>query len=232
MAHRFAGVRLLPSVIFVMFAILPMRPDASIAQGAAPGVTPNPPRYEVTGFRDARFGMDQQDVREAARKSFGTKDDDMTLRANAVDGTTTLIAHVRMLEPGLGEGRVEYVFGYKSHLLIQVNVIWGLDTNPPRSNGAMIAGSGRLQRYFLGFTWASKSVRAGVPIDESSVLLFGGEDGKNGSVAVVIEGVRYDVGPNRVVRFYPERLLPPKLTVSYTSDRGIADMRNVSRGDF
>jgi hypothetical protein len=227
MVHRFAGTLRRGGTIALAFAFLAARPDAAVAQRA-----PELPRYQVTGFRDARFGMTEDEVRAAARNSFDATDGDMTLRTNPVDGTTTLIVHVRMLEPGLGEGRVEYVFGYKSHALVQVNVIWGLDTNPPRNNSAMIAGSARIQRYFLGFAWANKSVRAGVPIDEASVLLFSAEDGRNGAVSVVIEGVRYDVGPNGVVRFYPERMYPPRLMVSYMSDNGITDVRNVGRGDF
>ena len=223
MACRFAG-SLLHQIAAIFVLVIPlMRPDASMAQAA---------KYEVGGFRDARFGMTEPEVRASARNSFGAKDDEMTVTVNPTDGTTKLIVHVQMLEPGFGEGRVEYFFGYQSQKLIQINVAWGLDTNPPRNNSAMIAGAARLQRYFLGFTWARGSVRAGVPIDESSVLLFSGEDNKGGAVTVHIEGVRYDLGPNGVVRFYPERLFPPKLVVSYVADRGDTDVRSVGRGAF
>jgi hypothetical protein len=223
MARRFAGLLLYQTAAAFVFAVSLMRPDVAMAQAA---------KYEVGGFRDARFGMTETEVRASARNSFGAKDDEMTVTVNPTDGTTKLIVHVLMLEPGFGEGRVEYFFGYKSRKLIQINVAWGLDTNPPRNNSAMIAGAARLQRYFLGFTWARGSVRAGVPIDDSSVLLFSGEDIKGGAVTVVIEGVRYDMGPNRVVRFYPERLLPPSLVVSYLADRSDSVVRSVSRGAF
>jgi hypothetical protein len=224
MARRFAGLLLCQIAALFALAVLLVRPDVSMAQAAA--------RYDVTGFRDARFGMTEQEVRARARDSFDAKDDEMTVTVNPTDGTTKLIVHVAMLEPGLGEGRVEYFFGYKSQRLIQINVVWGLDTNPPHNNSAMIAGAARLQRYFLGFTWASRSVRAGVPIDDSTVLVFNGDDKRSGTVSVVLEGVRYDVGPNGVVRFYPERLSPPKLVVSYVADRNASDVRSVVRGAF
>jgi hypothetical protein len=224
MARRLAGLLLTHiAALFVLGALL-VRPDASMAQAAV--------RYDVTGFRDARFGMTEPEVRATARDSFGAKDDEMTVTVNPTDGITKLIVHVMMLEPGLGEGRVEYLFGYKSQRLVQVNVVWGLDTNPPRNNSAMIAGAARLQRYFLGFTWANRSVRASVPIDDSAVLVFSGEDRKSGAVTVAIEGVRYDVGPNGVVRYYPERLSPPKLVVSYIADRSDSDVRSISSGAF
>jgi hypothetical protein len=227
MARRFAGVLLYQIAALLVFAVLLVRPDAAMAQA-----TTAQPAYEVIGFRDARFGMTEQEIRASARNSFGAKDDEMTVTVNPTDGTTKLIVHVLMLEPGLGEGRVEYFFGYKSHKLIQINVAWGLDTNPPLNNSAMIAGAARLQRYFLGFTWARRAVRAGVPIDDSSVLVFSGDDKKTGTVTVVLEGVRYDVAPNGMVRYYPERLSPPKLVVSYIGDRNESDVRSVGRGAF
>src|SRR5579862_2490213 len=202
--------RLLRRGMSVVALVCPLLvPAVSNAQRA-----PQLPRYEVTGFRDTRFGMSEQEVRATLREVLGTKDDDITARTNAIDGTTRLIVHVRALEPSLGEGRIEYLFGYKTHGLVQANVIWGLDTNPPNNNSALISAAARLQRYFLGFSWAAKSVRAGIPIDEGAVLLFAGEDGKGGSVALTIEGVRYDLDPNGVVRFYPQRLSPPRLTLS------------------
>jgi hypothetical protein len=227
MARRFAGMMPCRIVALVISAVSLVRPDVSMAQARY-----QPPSYEVTGFRDARFGMTEQDVRASARESFGAKDDDMTVNVNPIDGTTKLIVHVPVLEPGLGEGRVEYFFGYRSHNLIQVNVAWGLDTNPPPNNSAMIAGAGRLQRHFLGFAWANKSVRAGVPLGDGSVMVFSGEDSKGGAVSVVIEGVRYDIGANGVVRFLPERLSPPKLVVSYMSAGGGVDVKSLSRTDF
>src|SRR6266849_6595811 len=116
LAHRFAGMLLCRNAALLLFAALLVRPDVMMAQGA---------KYEVTGFRGARFGMTESEIRGIARNSFGAKDDEMTVRVNATDGTTKLIVHVPMLEPGLGEGRVEYLFGYRSHKLIQVNVVWG-----------------------------------------------------------------------------------------------------------
>jgi hypothetical protein len=228
MARRFAGLPLcqiaaLSAFTLLVAALSLMRPDASMAQGAL---------YDVNGFRGARFGMTEQEVRAAARDAFGAKDDEMTVTVHPTDGTTKLIVHVLMLEAGLGEGRVEYFFGYKSRRLIQINVAWGLDTNPPLNNSAMIAAAARLQRYFLGFTWAKQSVRAGVPIDDRAVLVFSGDDKRSGTVSVVLEGVRYDIGPNGVVRYYPERLSPPRLIVSYVADRAEADVRTVGRGAF
>ena len=156
----------------------------------------------------------------------------MTLSTNTIDGTTKLIVHVRTLESGLGEGRVEYLFGYKQRKLFQVNVVWGLDTNPPLNNIGMIAGAMRLQRYFLGFSWAKRSVRTGIPIDDRAILLFRGADGKNGAVSLVVERVPYELDRNGTVTLVPERSSATKLTVTYMDENSEADVRQVSLGDF
>ena len=39
------------------------------------------PKYEVTGFRDARFGIAEAEVRAAVKKSFAVKDADIKKRA-------------------------------------------------------------------------------------------------------------------------------------------------------
>jgi hypothetical protein len=163
---------------------------------------------------------------------FRVDDGEMTLSPNAIDGTTKLIVHVQTLEAGLGEGRIEYVFGYRAHKLFQVNVVWGLDTNPQLSNREMLAAALRLQLYFLGYTWANRSARSGIPMDGSTVMLFSGADRNNRAVILTIEGVRYEFDRNGVIRLQPERLAPTRLTVSYAAASSESDVRTVSREEF
>jgi hypothetical protein len=223
MTHRYSGVVPCRTVVLLVFAALLVRPDASSAQAS---------KYEVTGFRDARFGMTESEVRATARVSFGARDDEMTVRTNASEGTTMLIVHVPVLEPDLGEGRVCYIFGYRWRRLIQVNVIWGEDTNPPLSDRGMVTGALRLKGHFLGFRWRQGSVRDEVPIDGNSVLLFSGEDDKKGAVRLVLEGVQYKRVVNGVLNYSPEPTTPPKLSIRYIADRNDPDILTLHRRDF
>lgn len=174
--------------------------------------------------------MTESEVRQAAKSSFGVDDGDMTQNAMASDGTTKLIVHVRTIDSGLGAGRIEYFFGYRQRRLFRVNVVWGLDTNPNSSE--VIVGAVRLQRYFLSFAWANRSVRTGVPLDDRAVLLFSGADGKNGAVSLIVEGVQYRLGPNGAVTLLPEPLSRPKLTISYADEFNEPDVRSIGRGEF
>jgi len=166
---------MLCQIAAVIFAVALVRPDASMAQARY-----QPPKYDVIGFRDARFGMTEWDVRATARESFGAKDDDMTVNVNPIDGTTKLIVHVPMLEPAWrGPGRILLRLPLAKPHPGECGVGPGYQSAPQQQRDDRRAA--RLQRHFLGFAWANKSVRAGVPIDESSVLLFSGEDAKGGA---------------------------------------------------
>ncbi len=224
MARRLVRVPPRAVLLFLVCAAPLLRPDIAAAQGALP-------RYEVTGFRAARFGMTEFEVRQIVHKSLGVDDDRMTPVEDTSAGTTKLIVHVPMLEPGLGEGRVEYVFGHTRHELFQVNVIWGLDTNPPLSNLAMLTGALRLQRYFLGFSWAIRSVQTGILLDDRSILLFSGVDERDGAVSVVLEDVRYELVSGNI-RLISEPSMPTMLTVSYMDQSHTDDLRRISRSAF
>src|SRR5262249_60867988 len=73
--------------------------------------------------------MRQFEVRQVAGNSFGVDDDRMTLTGDPLGGASKLIVHVQNLEPGLGEGRVEDLFGHEHQRLFQVNVVWGSTPN-------------------------------------------------------------------------------------------------------
>src|SRR5215475_575592 len=68
-------------------------------------------KYEVTGFRDARFGMTEAEVRAAVKKPFAVKDADIKTTANPTEGTTLLIVRVDSLDPGPGPANITYIFG-------------------------------------------------------------------------------------------------------------------------
>jgi hypothetical protein len=221
MARRVAAVP--AGLLALVVALALLRPDVAAAQRL--------PRYEVTGFREARFGMTEFEVRHVARKSFGVDDDRMTLAGDPVSGASKLIVHVQDLEPGLGEGRVEYLFGYEHQRLFQVNVVWGLDTNPQFDNLAMLEGALRLQRYFLGFTWRSRSAQTGALLGDRAIRLFSGVDAGNRTVTLTIEDVLYErVSGN--IRLVPEASVPTVLTVSYMDESRAGDVDRIDRGEF
>jgi hypothetical protein len=191
------------------------------------------PKYEVTGFRDARFGMTEADVRAAVKKSLAVKDADIKTGANPTEGTTLLIVRVDSLDPGPGPATITYIFGNKSKKLIQVNVVWGEDAPNNSSDANAIIGAGtRLERYFQGFSWRKDTTRTGVPVGENTVVLFAGEDEKKGAVRLVVDGIKYQMNREGNQTTSPDPKGAPKLVINYIGDRENPDVAKIEPGKF
>ena len=205
---------------------------------AAPAQTPapaqvQPQKYEVTGFREAHFGMTEADVRNVAGKAFGLKATDLVSGANPVEGTTVLTAKVSSLDPGPGPARIAYIFGATSKKLIQVNVVWGEDVaTPPIDTNAIIAAGTRLQRYFADFGWRKDTTRAGIPVGENTVVLFSGDDEKKGAVRLIVDSVKFQLEKDGKPVSSPDPKGPPKLIINYIADRETPDVSHIEKGKF
>jgi hypothetical protein len=203
------------------------------AQAAQDPAKPELPKYEVNGFRDARFGMTEPEVRAAVTKAFGVKPADIKSNPNATEGTTLLLVRVESLDPGPGPATITYIFGHKSKKLIQVNVAWGEDTpnNAPDANAIIGAGT-RLERYFQSFSWRKDATRVGVPIGENTVVLFSGEDEKKGAVRLVVDGIKYQLNQEGKQTTSPDPKGAPKLVINYIADRENPDIAKIEPGKF
>lgn len=214
-------------------SVLFASPVTASAQQPAKTTQPELPRYEVTGFRDARFGMTEQDVRAVITKSLGVKPGDIAGSTNPVEGTTVLTARVAALDPVSSPAQIAYIFGYATKKLIQVNVIWGDDNSKdPAAPDALITAGSRLERYFAGFTWRKDAARAGIPVGENTVVLFSGEDDKKGAVRLIADGVRYQMQRDGNQTTSPEPKGPPKLIINYIADRENPDIAKIEKGKF
>jgi hypothetical protein len=188
--------------------------------------------YEVTGFRDAHFGMSEQEVRAVVAKDFGLKPADISSAVNPIEGTTVLTAKVAALDPAPGPAVIGYILGYTSKKLIQVNVAWGNETNDKTDPNTMIAAGTRLERYFAGFAWNKDTTRAGIPVGPNTVVLFSGEDGKTGAVRLILDGVKYQMEREGKETTSPDPKGPPRLLINYIADRDNPDVAKIQRGEF
>jgi hypothetical protein len=191
------------------------------------------PKYEVTGFRDARFGMTEPEVRAAIKKAFAVKDADIKTSSNPPEGTILLIARVESLDPGPGPADITYIFGNKSKRLIQVNVAWGEDApNKPSGAIAIVAAGTRLVHYFLGFSWRKDTTRVGIPLGENTVVLFAGEDEKRSAVRLVFDGIKYQMVREGYQTMSADPKGQPKLVINYIADRDNPDVAKIEPGKF
>jgi hypothetical protein len=190
------------------------------------------PSYEVTGFRDAHFGMTEQEVRAVVTKDFGLKPTDIASSVNPVEGTTVLTAKVASLDPAPGPAVVAYILGYTTKRLIQINVAWGDQAADKADPNAMIGAGTRLERYFAGFSWSKDTTRAGVPVGPNTIVLFSGEDNKTGAIRLILDGVKYQMEQNGKETNSPDPKGPPKLLINYIADRDNPDVAKIEKGKF
>jgi hypothetical protein len=191
------------------------------------------PKYEVIGFRDARFGMTEAEVRAVVTKTLGVKAADMKVTPNPTEGTSLLVVRVESLDPGPGPATITYIFGHKSKKLAQVNVVWGEEgaSNSPDANAIIGAGT-RLERYFQGFSWRKDTTRVGIPVGENTVVLFAGEDEKKGAVRLVVDGIKYQLNREGSQTTSPDPKGAAKLIINYIADRDNPDIATIERGKF
>ena len=199
----------------------PSAPAGAWAQEAAKAAS-------VEGFRSARFGMTEAEVRKALRKDFGLGDSEIVGSENAVEKTTALQITVNDLLPDSGAANVGYVFGYRSKRLIQVNVVWGaLEPKPTTEN--LSATAGILRGYFLGQGFAPDKVMSRTQLSDGSVVEFRGIDDKGRMALLLFSNNPQEKGAAKKGAPAQPAL---SLRLSYILDVDNADIFKIQKGDF
>jgi hypothetical protein len=209
-------------------------PAANAARPAAPApADPAKPPYVVAGFRSAKFGMTEAEVRAAIQADFAVKPDAIRSTPNAIERTTALVVSLPSLDPGPGPATAVFILGYQSKKLIQVNVQWAREASADKADAApyLVAGV-QLVNYFNQFVWRDGRVNLGIPIGPASLLLFGGEDDKTGAVQVVADGVSVERKAEGQLEAAPHAGSPVILRVSYIADRTKPDIFRLEPGRF
>src|SRR5579885_800027 len=89
-------------------------PGPLSAQTPAPAPAPNAADvkpYEVEGFRSAKFGMDEAQVKRAIATDFVVKESTITREVNPVDRTTVLSITAKDVLPDIAIARIHYSSG-------------------------------------------------------------------------------------------------------------------------
>jgi hypothetical protein len=84
----------------------------------------------IDGFRDAKFGMTEAQVRSTIAAEFKLPASAITATENQLQRTTVLGIQIPNLVPQGGIAAISYVFGYQSHKLMEVNILWSPEIDP------------------------------------------------------------------------------------------------------
>jgi hypothetical protein len=201
----------------------PVRPPVSPAE-ATPAPA-GPVVAEITGFRSARFGMTESQVRGAIEKDLRVRSDDIQSEENKAEQTQVL--HVRAAEvlPGGGAATVSYVFGFKSKTLIQVGLSWSKATDEKMTPEQLFSNANVLRSHFLESGYKPDTVATNMPIN-GGILMFRGSDAHDHTTVLVLQGT-FSQGENN------QRVLTPTaLLLFYIADAKSPDVFRLPPGSF
>lgn len=130
----------------------------------------------VDGFRGAKWGMTEAEVKAAIAGEFKIPTDKLKPESNASERTGVLTVQLPELIEGAGVARVSYIFGYTTKKLIQVNLVWGTPVDPQTRPEGVVAAANQLRDLFMSQGYAPGTVVANARASDGEVIVFQGQD--------------------------------------------------------
>jgi hypothetical protein len=205
-------------------------PKSAAEQGAAdqpPSPTSEPPA-KIEGFRQALFGMNEEQVRQGIRKDFPAAAAKTSSAIHPSEKTTVLSLVVADLLPNTGNARVSYIFGYRSKKLIQINIVWTSDGSAA-SDETVVGTANSLRDYFASWNYKPDSAVANRQLAENTILVFRANDLQGRTLLLVLSGVAAE---GRREEKAGRRPPPLTLELSYIEDVAHPDVFRIAKGQF
>ena len=233
--HRLSGLTVAATALLVV-ASAPALSQQKKEQPAAPA-TPaaaapagasnvmSAAQANVDGFRSAKFGMTEANVKAAIIKDFGVKADAIRYQPNPGERTKVLVVKVPDLLPGGGEAEASYVIGYQTQKLIQVSISWSKTIDDKMTPEQLFSNSSVLRTHFVGESFKPDTVATNMPIN-GGILMFRGSDAKDRTVMLVLQGTMAQGQDNQRI------LTPTGLLLFYIADAKAPDVYRLPPGSF
>lgn len=180
---------------------------------------------KVEGFRSARFGMTEGEVKNAIASDFGIKGNAVHEQPNSGERTKALLVKVPDLLPGGGAAEVSYIFGYHTKKLIQVSVSWSKATDEKMTPEQLFSNSSVLRAHFLSEGFRPETIASNMPIS-GGLLIFRGSDVKDHTTMLILQGTFTQGEHNQRI------LTPTSLLLFYIEDAKAPDVYRLPPGSF
>ncbi len=188
----------------------------------------------LDGFRSAKFGMNEDQVRSAIVRDFKIDAKTIQTETNPIEKTRVLAVTVPNLSD-TGMARIGYVFGFKSKTLIQVNVLWGRGVDPKTTPEQLVSTANVLRNYFVGQPFKDDGKMVNQPVQGGSVVAFRGFDAKDRMALLILNvpGAGPAASdPKTKEAAEAEALRNMALQLSYVMDSKKPDIFQVEKGQF
>jgi hypothetical protein len=174
-------------IFLSLLALAPSRPSTAVAAPEQPSATQKSgaaqqpaqdtaEHVQVEGFRSARWGMAEAQVKAAIHKDFNIAAEKAQTEENPSERTTVLSVTVADLLEGAGKARISYILGYSTKKLIQVNIVWGTTIDPQAKPERLVAAANQLRTLFLNSGYDRETVASNVATADGAITVFQGQD--------------------------------------------------------
>lgn len=194
-----------------------------LAQTAATSSTAGP---AIDGFRSAKFGMSEAQVRNAIESDFNLSASAISEAENPVQRTTVLTVAVPNLVPDDGIAVANYVLGYQSHKLVQVSIVWSPEIDPKITPGMLYQNGQSLQQYFAGEGFPASRSSGEIPMPNGEIL-FRATDTTGNEVGLILSGAI-----SKDSKTGKSTVDLTALTLTYATDPMHPDVFQLAKGSF
>jgi hypothetical protein len=188
----------------------------------------------VEGFRSARWGMTEAQVKAAILKDFNIAADKVQTEENSSERTTVLSVTVNELLEGAGKARVSYILGYTSKKLIQVNVVWGTSIDPQTKPERVVAAANQLRALFLSSGYDPATTASNVATGQGAITVFQGQDSEKHTTLLRLVSSPAPPPPKQRGKNDKHEAAAPHvaLLLSYVQDAHSPDVYRLKKGQF
>lgn len=199
--------------------------ETPAAPGAGQDAAASAPQINIEGFRSAKFGMSEGDVRKAIKKDFNVSGDGIRTEDNKMERTNILAIPADDVLPGGGKAEISYVFGYESKKLIQVGIVWSQQSDEKMTAEQLFSNANVLRTHFISAGYKPETVALNMPIS-GGLLMFRGSDVDGQTTLLMLQGAIAQTKDNQRV------LTPSSLMLFYVADAEKPDVYRIPEGLF
>jgi hypothetical protein len=210
-------------------------PRVARAEAVPTGNGATPPasgdHARVDGFRGAKWGMTESDVKAAIVNEFKVSPDKLKSEPNPNERTTVLTIILPELIDGAGTARVSYIFGYTTKKLIQVNVAWGVPPDPQVKPEMIVAAANQLRDLFVNAGYEPGTIVANARTSDGEIVVFEGQDADKHTTLLRLATTQ--PAPDKGSKPDKDKPAPTAaLFLSYIMDSGNPDVFRLKKGQF
>jgi hypothetical protein len=195
--------------------------------GEARGENPLAQPAAIEGFRQARFGMTEAELRQAIRKDFPAAAGALANAVHPTEKTTVLSLIVSDLLPQTGNARVFYILGHRSKKLSQINIVWSSDGSAA-GDETIVGTANSLRDYFLSENFNPDSIVANRQLAPDAILVLRASDDHKRTILLVLSGAT----AAHLQKKKTQKPSPLTLELSYIEDPARPDVFRIGKGQF